>query len=153
MIKEPLEDIETFMLLNEKNIEEYYKREVLKEESNKQKTKEEIEKIAATLHEDLGNYGALDDRNKPLVVAGILLALAEMEVQKLNLSYLNNDDINTDGNKIYELIEKNLKRSHLAPQIKLDKVLTQFSVIKDTKKINELCEIIDKKGSFFRCIT
>ncbi|WP_052245020.1 hypothetical protein [Campylobacter sp. RM16704] len=88
-----------------------------------------------------------------MVVAGILLALAEMEVQKLNLSYLNNDDINTDGNKIYELIEKNLKRSHLAPQIKLDKVLTQFSVIKDTKKINELCEITDKKGSFFRCIT
>ncbi|WP_052245019.1 hypothetical protein [Campylobacter sp. RM16704] len=39
LIKEPLEDIETFMLLNEKNIEEYYKREVLKEESNKQKNK------------------------------------------------------------------------------------------------------------------
>ncbi|ECT4084281.1 TPA: hypothetical protein R2P05_000246 [Campylobacter jejuni] len=82
LIKEPLEDIETFMLLNEKNIEEYYKREVLKEESSKQKTKEEIEKISATLHEDLRNYGALDDRNKPLVVAGILLALDEMRVKK-----------------------------------------------------------------------
>lgn len=82
LTKEPLEDIETFMLLNEKNIEEYYKREVLKEESSKQKTKEEIEKISATLHEDLRNYGALDDRNKPLVVAGILLALDEMRVKK-----------------------------------------------------------------------
>ncbi|WP_279586257.1 N-6 DNA methylase [Campylobacter sp. US33a] len=151
LIKEPLEDIETFMLLNEKNIEEYYKREVLKEESSKQKTKEEIEKIAITLHEDLRNYGALDDRNKPLVVAGILLALDEMRAKNLDLSYLNNDEVDTDGSKIYDLIKSNLKRSHLAPQIKFDKVLTQFSVIKDTKKINELCEITDKKGLKINC--
>ncbi|RAX57414.1 SAM-dependent methyltransferase [Helicobacter monodelphidis] len=146
-IREPLEDIETFMLLNEKNIDEYYKREVLKEDSPKQKTKEEIEKIATRLHEDLRNYGALDDRNKPLVVAGILLALDEMKAQNLTLEHLNNDTINTDGNKIYGLIESNLKRSSLSPQVKFDKVLTQFSVIKDTKKINEICEITDKKGS------
>lgn len=145
-IREPLEDIETFMLLNEKKIEDYYKREVLKEESSKQKTKEEIEKIASILHEDLRNYGALDDRNKPLVVAGILLALDEMKVKNLDLDYLNNDTIDTDGFKIYELIKSNLKRSDLAPQVKFDKVLTQFSVIKDTKKINEICEIVDKKG-------
>lgn len=145
-IREPLEDIETFMLLNEKKIEDYYRREVLKEESSKQKTKEEIEKIASILHEDLRNYGALDDRNKPLVVAGILLALDEMKVKNLNLDYLNNDSIDTDGFKIYELIKSNLKRSDLAPQVKFDKVLTQFSVIKDTKKINEICEIVDKKG-------
>ncbi|MBK1972680.1 SAM-dependent DNA methyltransferase [Campylobacter sp. TTU-622] len=145
-IREPLEDIETFMLLNEKKIEDYYRREVLKEESSKQKTKEEIEKIASILHEDLRNYGALDDRNKPLVVAGILLALDEMKVKNLDLDYLNNDSIDTDGFKIYELIKSNLKRSDLAPQVKFDKVLTQFSVIKDTKKINEICEIVDKKG-------
>lgn len=151
LIKEPLEDIETFMLLNEQNIEEYYKREVLQEESGKQKTKAEIERIAATLHEDLRNYGALDDRNKPLVVAGILLALDEMRAKNLSLDYLNNDEIDTDGSKIYELIKSNLKRSHLAPQIKYDKVLTQFSVIKDTKKINELCEITDKKDLKINC--
>ena len=146
LIKEPLEDIETFTLLNERNIEEYYRREVLKEESSKQRTKEEIEKIASILHEDLRNYGALDDRNKPLVVAGILLALDEMKVKNLNLDYLNNDTVDTDGFKIYELIKSNLKRSQLAPEVKFDKVLNQFSVIKDTKKINEICEIIDKKG-------
>ncbi|MGH2304675.1 HsdM family class I SAM-dependent methyltransferase [Campylobacter taeniopygiae] len=145
-IREPLGDIETFMLFNEKSIEDYYKREVLKEESSKQKKKEEIEKIAAVLHEDLRNYGALDDRNKPLVVAGILLALDEMKTKNLTLDYLNNDDIDTDGFKIYELIKSNLKRSNLAPEVKLDKVLAQFSVIKDTKKINEICEIVDKKG-------
>ncbi|MBZ7935880.1 N-6 DNA methylase [Campylobacter sp. B0100352/1] len=145
-IREPLGDIETFTLFNEKSIEDYYKREVLKEESSKQKKKEEIEKIAAVLHEDLRNYGALDDRNKPLVVAGILLALDEMKTKNLTLDYLNNDDIDTDGFKIYELIKSNLKRSNLAPEVKLDKVLAQFSIIKDTKKINEICEIVDKKG-------
>ncbi|WP_337196329.1 HsdM family class I SAM-dependent methyltransferase [Campylobacter molothri] len=145
-IREPLGDIETFTLFNEKSIEDYYKREVLKEESSKQKKKEEIEKIAAILHEDLRNYGALDDRNKPLVVAGILLALDEMKTKNLTLDYLNNDDIDTDGFKIYELIKSNLKRSNLASEVKLDKVLAQFSVIKDTKKINEICEIVDKKG-------
>ncbi|MDA3967283.1 hypothetical protein [Helicobacter sp. WB40] len=105
LIREPLEDIETFMLFNEKNIEEYYKSVILKEESSKQKNKEDIEKIAAALHEDLRNYGALDDRNKPLVVAGILLALDEMKTQGLDLNYLNNNEIKTDGMKIHELID------------------------------------------------
>ena len=42
--------------------------------------------------------------------------------------------------------KKNLKRARLSPETKRDKVLSQFSVIKDTKKINELCEISDKNG-------
>lgn len=45
LIKEPLEDNETFMLLNEKNIEEYYKREVLKEESANKKQKKRLKKL------------------------------------------------------------------------------------------------------------
>lgn len=147
LIKEPLEDIQTFILLNEKNIEEFYRREVLKEESKEQTTKEEIEKIAQRLHEDLRNYGALDDRSKPLVVAGILLALEEMKTQNYTLEYLNNDTVKPDGTKLYELIESNLKRSSLSPQVKLDKVLAQFAVIKDTKKINELCSIVDERGN------
>lgn len=149
--REPLKDIEGFTLFGEKNIDEYYNREVLKQESSRQKTKEEIEKIAKDLHEDLRNYGALDDRNKPLVVAGILLALSEMKAQNYTLDYLNNDEIKTDGLKIYELCESNLKRSQLTPQTKLDKVLSQFSVIKDTKKINESCQITDKKGLKIAC--
>lgn len=151
LIRDPLEDIETLMLLNEKNIEEYYRREVLKEESKRQKTREEIEKIASVLHEDLRDYGALEDSNKPLVVAGILLALDEMKIKNLSLDYLDNDEIDTDGNKIYKLIESNLKRSKLVPQVKFDKVLTQFAVIKDTTKINEICEIKTKKGLKINC--
>lgn len=98
------------------------------------------------MHECLRNYGAIKDADKPLIVSGILLALDEMKENKLNIDYLNNDGATTDGQKLWELIEKNLKRARLSPETKRDKVLSQFSVIKDTKKINELCEISDKNG-------
>ena len=49
-----------------------------------------------------------------------------------------------DGEKIYEAIEKNLKRANVAPQVKKDKLLSQFLVIKDTKAINEVNEYLKK---------
>ena len=98
------------------------------------------------MHECLRNYGAIKDADKPLIVSGILLALDEMKENELKIDYLNNDGATTDGQKLWELIEKNLKRARLSPETKRDKVLSQFSVIKDTKKINELCEISDKNG-------
>ncbi|RDU72768.1 SAM-dependent methyltransferase [Helicobacter aurati] len=139
-IKEPLEDIESFLLLSEKNIENFYKREILKQQPPQEKTKEQIEKIAATLHEDLRNYGALDNKTKPLIVAGILLALERMKRNNIDLSSLTGEpkDVETDGAKIYDLIEKQLKVSQLSPQVKLDKVLAEFAVIKTSTKINEI---------------
>ena len=82
LIREPLEDIESFVLFNEKNIEDFYNREILKQIPKQEKTKDELEKIAATLHEDLRNYGAIDNKTKPLIVAGILLALKRMKEKK-----------------------------------------------------------------------
>jgi hypothetical protein len=38
-------------------------------------TDKDILKDASNLHEDLRNYGNLQDQQKPLVVSGILLAL------------------------------------------------------------------------------
>lgn len=87
------------------------------------------------MHECLRNYGAIKDADKPLIVSGILLALDEMKENKLNIDYLNNDGATTDGQKLWELIEKNLKRARLSPETKRDKVLSQFSVIKDTKRL------------------
>ena len=74
-----LEDVETFTLFNEKNIEEYYTKNILKEQTPEEKTTEEILKDAKSLHEDLRNYGSIQDNDKPLIVSGILLALREME--------------------------------------------------------------------------
>lgn len=139
-----LEDVETFTLFNDKNIDEYYTKNILKEQTPEDKTTEEILKDAKNLHEDLRNYGSIQDKDKPLIVSGILLALREMEHKGFSIDSLVGDQTNTDGEKIYEAIEKNLKRANVAPQVKKDKLLSQFLVIKDTKAINEVNENLKK---------
>jgi type I restriction enzyme M protein len=54
-----LEAVETFTLFNTKNIEEYYIKNILKEQTSEEKTTEEILKDAKILHDDLRNYGSL----------------------------------------------------------------------------------------------
>ena len=137
-------DVESFYIFNEENIDEYYTREVLGENTDLQKETTEILKFAKNLHEDLRNYGNLQDTQKPLVVSGILLALREIEKGSFNLEQLNGDDIDTDGSKIYAAIDKNLQRSKVSPTVKKDKLLTQFAVIRDTKILNEKNETLGK---------
>jgi type I restriction-modification system DNA methylase subunit len=139
-----LEEVETFTLFNEKNIDEYYTKNILKEKTPEEKTTEEILKDAKTLHEYLRNYGSIQDKDKPLIVSGILLALREMEHKGFRIEDLIGDKISTDGEKIYDAIEKNLKRANVSPQVKKDKLLSQFLVIKDTKAINVINERLKK---------
>ncbi|MEQ9772102.1 N-6 DNA methylase [Pectobacterium jejuense] len=139
-----LEDVETFALFNENNIVEFYTKNILKEKTPEEKTTEEILKDAKDLHEDLRNYGSIQDKDKPLIVSGILLALREMEYRSFSIDSLTGDQTTTDGEKIYEAIEKNLKRANVAPQVKKDKLLSQFLVIKDTKVINEVNPYLKK---------
>lgn len=131
-----LPDVESFISFNSANIEEYYIREVLKEDTDKEKELADILKDAASLHEDLRNYGNLQDQQKPLVVSGILLALNERK-QAL-LDELKGDEVNTDGTIIYSAIETALKRANVAPEVKRDKILHQFGVIQDTALLNRV---------------
>jgi hypothetical protein len=137
-----LPDVETFVSFNQENIDEYYTREILKEATNEEKTTEEILKDAGELHEDLRNYGSIKDTDKPLIVSGILLALEEIKHKNFSIDNLNGDQITTDGQKIFQAIEDNLRRANVGPEVKKDKLLNQFSVIKDTKKINEINETL-----------
>ena len=73
-----LDDLETFISFSEDNIVEYYEREILEVKTGDEIKTEELLKIARSLHEDLRNYGNLEDKNKPLIVSGILLALSEI---------------------------------------------------------------------------
>ncbi len=139
-----LDNVETFMLFSKNNIDEYYTRNILKEKTSEEKTTEEILKDAKELHEDLRNYGSIQDKDKPLIVSGILLALREMEYKAFDIDKLNGDTIKTDGQKIYEAIEANLQRSQVKPQVKKDKLLSQFLVISDTKVINEINKKLKK---------
>lgn len=137
-------DVESFYIFNEENIDEYYTREILGENTDLQKETSEILKFAKNLHEDLRNYGNLQDTQKPLVVSGILLALREIDKGSFNLEQLNGDEVDTDGNKIYSAIDKNLQRSKVSPTVKKDKLLTQFAVIKDTRILNEVNPTLGK---------
>ena len=134
---EELEDVETLISFTGENISEYYEKEILKVQTRDELKSEELLRIARDLHEDLRNYGNLEDKNKPLIVSGILLALSEIEHKNFDIADLNGDAINTDGMKIYKAIENNLRRANVSPEVKRDKLLNQFNIIKDNNKINE----------------
>lgn len=139
-----LPEVQSFISFNEDNIDEYYTREVLKEDTDIEKETAEILKDAAVLHEDLRNYGNLLDTEKPLIVSGIMLALREAEFKNFSISDLTGDTIKTDGQKIYDAIDANLKRANVSPAVKKDKILGQFAFIKDTVKLNEIDEKLNK---------
>ncbi len=131
-----LPDVESFVSFNRSNIDEYFVREILRENTDSDKETVEILKDAAALHEDLRNYGSLKDTDKPLIVSGILLALRETEFKNFNIADLTGDTIKTDGQKIYNAIADNLQRASVAPEVKKQKLLSQFALIKDTAKLN-----------------
>ena len=133
-----LDDVETLISFSEKNIDEYYTKEILKEDTAKEKETAEILKDASALHEDLRNYGNLEEKSKPLVVSGILLALREIEYKNFSIDSLIGDSEKTDGQKIYDAIEANLGRANVSPQVKKNKLLSQFSIIRDNVKINDI---------------
>ena len=139
-----LSDVETFISFNENNIDEFYLKEILKEETDVEKTTAEILKDAEKLHNDLRNYGNLTTEQKPLIVSGIMLALREIEYKTFSIDSLIGDNVKTDGQKIYEAIRSNLQRANVTPDTKRDKLLSQFAVIKDTPKINEKNDTLGK---------
>lgn len=135
-----LPDLESFTSFSSENIREYYVRNVLEEETDIEKTTEQILKDAAELHEYLRTYGSLADQDKPLVVAGILLALNEIEYGGFSIDNLMGDNMGgaRDGDKIVSAIEQQLKRSKVAPEAKRDKLVHEFQFIADNERLNEV---------------
>ncbi|MBQ3435396.1 MAG: hypothetical protein IJG24_10205, partial [Selenomonadaceae bacterium] len=87
-IKE-LPEVDTFKNFTAENIDAYYRRMVLGEESAEELELKQILRRAETLHEHLRNYGQLGEDEKPLVVSAILLALAEG--RNFNINQLTGD--------------------------------------------------------------
>ena len=139
-----LDDIESLILFNDNNIDEYYLRQVLEEETDTEKDTKELLQDAKILHEALRNYGNLEDTEKPLVVSGILLALKERQYNNFSINSLTGDKSVTDGMKIYAAIKANLERANVQPTVKRDKILSQFSFISTSEKLNNIHERLDK---------
>jgi len=115
----------------------YYSCIVLGEMPADDVEKSTIIKKAGTLHEYLWKYGSLGDNEKALVVSAILLALREQE-HGFNLNELTGDDVETDGAILYRRLEKNLQRANVAPEVKRERVLNQFTLIKDRPLLNSI---------------
>ena len=130
-----LPEIESLIWFNENSIEEYYRKEVLKEQDTSQKELDFVIKSAKELHKALRIYGALEDANKPLVVAGILLALEEIEQGTFKINSLNGkkEEGLTDGDLVYQAIEKQATRMQVEPKVKRDKLLLQFTIVKEER--------------------
>nr|WP_314758909.1 N-6 DNA methylase [uncultured Porphyromonas sp.] len=136
LFPQELGEVETFISFNKANIDHYYHRKILQRPSEEGKTTAEILKDAETLHEMLWK-GGLTNQEKPLVVSGILLALREESFKGFSIDDLTGDTVKSDGKKIYDAIEANLTRANVSPTTKRDKILAQFAVIRDNRKIND----------------
>lgn len=140
-----LAELSTLISFAEPNIDAYYTHEVLGVETPVEKETAQILREAQVLHEDLRSYGSIQDKDKPLIVSGILLALQEIETKTFSIEMLSGDQVGkTDGQKLYDAIDANLRRARVSPQTKLDLVLNQFSVIRNTKVINEVHPALGK---------
>jgi len=130
-----LEDVENFENFKQANIEKYYKEQVLGETPPEILETKELQKKAAELHEHLRNYGQLGDKEKPLVVSAILLALQDVN---FSLDNLIGHSRSTDGIKIYNAVKNYLQEAKVSPEVKLNKVLNQFNLIKDRTLLNQV---------------
>ena len=141
-----LPDLESFVSFSPANIREYYTRYVLEEQTDVEKTTAQILKDAAELHEYLRTYGTLKDQDKPLVVAGILLALDEIEYGGFNIDSLTGDHTPGmyDGDKLMNAIKGRLTRSNVGPDAKKDKLLAEFSILQTSFRLNEVNETLGK---------
>ena len=141
-----LEDLESFTWFSEQNITEYYTRYVLEEATDIEKTTEQILKDASNLHEYLRTYGTLKDQDKPLVVAGILLALDEIEFGGFTINSLTGYQLvgNRDGDKLMNSIKTRLTRSNVGPDVKKDKLLAEFSILQTSFRLNEVNATLGK---------
>jgi type I restriction-modification system DNA methylase subunit len=135
-----LPNLESFVSFSAQNIYEYYLRNVLEETTDVEKTTEQILKDAAKLHEYLRTYGTLKDQDKPLVVSGILLALDEIEFGGFSVDSLTGDQTPgmTDGDKLMMAIKGRLTRSNVGPDVKRDKLMSEFAIFKTSESLNEI---------------
>ena len=122
-------------------IKKYYNEVILGKRPIEQVELEDILKRAASLHEDLRDYGNLGDHEKPLVVSALLLALSEDD---FDTESLTGDSVNTDGAKVYAALSSHMDRVHVGPQDKKSRVLNQFLLIKDRPHLSEVSPKLGK---------
>lgn len=119
--------VKDFRDFTEENINTYYLEKVLEKKSKQEVELQDILSRSKQLNEDLRNYAQMGETEKPLIVSSILLALRE----DIDLTAkLKCDDIKTDGEIVYDLVEAHMKRVNVIPEEKKNRVLHQFQILK-----------------------
>ena len=137
----PIIDLTDF---SKENITEYYRVEVLGGKTIEQQHVENLQNVAAQLHEDLRNYASLEGENKATVISALLLALSGDPTLLPNLTGSSGKD-NKDGDKVFTAIKVELKSDHVKPKSpntdwnnKIDILLNKFSFIKTNIMLNRI---------------
>lgn len=130
-----------FSWFTSENIKRYYDEKIRGNKPIEQVELEEIIRRAGQLHEDLRNYGQLGDTEKPLVVSAILLALCE---ENFVTETLTGDKVKTDGMKIYDALSTHMERVKVQPDVKKQRVLNQFTLIKDRPHLSHIDKRLGK---------
>ena len=102
----PLE--KDFSAFTQERIETYYHEKVLEGESEAKLELKQILNSASQLHEDLRNYGQLDENSKPQLVSAILLALnnPNFRIDHLTCGIGSTAaERQNDGEKLYKAID------------------------------------------------
>ncbi len=139
-----LPEVDTFKNFTAENIDSYWRRMVLGEIPPEEVELKKILRQAETLHEHLRNYGQLGEDEKPLVVSAILLALAEKEFGFDIKQLTGDEEIHTDGAKLFEHMKNHLLRANVRPEVKKERVLSQFGLIKDRPLLNTVNKNLGK---------
>lgn len=126
--------VRDFTWFSTENIKRYYDEKIRGNKPIEQVELEVIIRRAGQLHEDLRNYGQLGDTEKPLVVSAILLALCE---ENFTTETLTGDEVKTDGMKIFDALSTHMERVKVQPDVKKQRVLNQFTLIKDRPHLSQ----------------
>ncbi|MED0689971.1 class I SAM-dependent DNA methyltransferase [Bacillus licheniformis] len=138
-----LDEIETLENFKEENIERYYSVEVLKETPPEEQELKDILSLSKDLHESLRNYGQLSEREKPLVVSAIMLALQDKD--NFEIKNLNGNQVQKDGKKIFDSLSNYLDIAKVHPEVKKRAILDEFSFIKTRVTLNTKNESLGNK--------
>lgn len=138
-----LNRVQNFNEFNAEHINAYYEKKVLGNKPVEQVELEQIISRASMLHEDLRNYGNLGDTEKPLVVSALLLALANTG---FSTSMLKGSQANgcTDGDWVFRYLSDYMDMVHVEPQVKKERVLAQFLLVKNRPILSQVNEHLGK---------
>lgn len=141
-----LPELKDLQQLHPKEIDKWYKVNVLGEYTDTQKQIFELQNISKELHEDLRNYASLEGENKATVISAILLALSErdFDIKSLTGNKLNkkSEVIDNDGKRILKAVKDFIAAEGIMPQDKVNILLNKFSFLESNVRLNEKNETL-----------